>query len=712
MAQQLATLRTPQAYTAVTAYARSHTGAAAAAAYLALGHAYLLDKRYAEAETALAQARIADGELADYADFLEAEAWYDAGGSAAAERILHGFAARYPDSIFADRVPELEANVLLAMGNPADARQVLAAGEGTEAAIRPGFELAEAQVELALGEQQAAAMAFKRLLLDHPLSAEAQTAQAKLAAMGAESLLTTGDLRNLADAYYRAGRYAAAAGQFRALERVPGLDEHALEGFAVSEAACEWKLNRLTQAQAMALADTADENGAHRLELLMELARDRKDFAAVEQIVSEMGARFPHSPWLAAALYSAGNMNLLARDFPAAIRDYGELAARFPASTHAAAALWRSGWLTYRMGAYPAAEHIFDEQIRRYPDADETVSALYWRARLFASFDHEPARAAAYYRTILRNDRHYFYAQLAQKRLAALPMPAEEKTEIAPEPAFVRARPLPSPRPIDLFAEQSSHLAKARLLANAGLNEYVADEIRADPEFTAMGSLAEAQIYASCGDTFRAVRAAKRGLPNAASAPIPSIPLVYWRLLFPEPWWNTIETESAKNNLDPYLVASLIRQESEFNPSAVSYANAYGLMQLLPRVGQRMAREEGIAHFRGYQLLDPTMNIRLGTRYLRQMLDRFGGVEAYALAAYNAGDNRVVDWLNAGPYSGIDEFVESIPFSETRGYVEAILRNREMYREIDASDPARSQAVSRQGPAGGISLDTPVDDRH
>jgi len=180
-------------------------------------------------------------------------------------------------------------------------------------------------------------------------------------------------------------------------------------------------------------------------------------------------------------------------------------------------------------------------------------------------------------------------------------------------------------------------------------------------------------------------------LPYAATASISSIPLPYWRILFPEPYWETIKTESAKNNLDPYLVASLIRQESEFNPSAVSYANAWGLMQLLPSVGKAMAREEGMSHFETYQLLDPDTNIRLGTRYLRHMLEHFGGVSEYALAAYNAGDERVADWEAAGPYTGMDEFVESIPFTQTREYVEAILRNIETYRAIDAASNEQSR---------------------
>jgi soluble lytic murein transglycosylase len=678
MAQQLATMRTPEAYAAVTAYAHGHTGEAGTAAYLALGHAYLLDKRFAEAETALAEARRGDGELADYADFLDAEASHQAGDDAVAENILHGFTGRYPDSIFDAQEPELEATVLLDLGNYTAARQVLAAAAGTAAAARPGFQLAEGQVEQALGQQQAAETTFKLLLLGHPLSDEAQTARAKLTELGAESLLSTADLRSLAEAFYNAGRYVEASEQFRVLERAPGIDAQTHNGFAVAEAACQLKLKRLTEAEARALPDTADENGARRLDLLLELARDRNDTDGLKQILTEMESRFPHSTWLADALFSAGNMYLLKREYPTAIEYYGDLAARFPGDKNASSAHWRSGWLSYRLGLYPAAEHIFDEQIQLYPGTSETVSALYWRGRLYETQDHNPAMAAANYRTIVRAYQHYFYAQMARQRLAAL-----GNTQAATQPQLDRIQPAPLPHLVDSFPEDSPHLAKARLLANAGLTEYIALEIKADPNSSSWSALAEGQIYSSYGQTFRAVRALKRAIPNAASASIQSIPLVYWRILFPEPWWNTIETESAKNNLDPYLVASLIRQESEFDATAVSYANAYGLMQLLPTVGRSMARQEGIAHFQTFQLLDPNMNIRLGTRYLRQMLDRFGGVQEYALAAYNAGDSRVVDWQAAGPYSGMDEFVESIPFTQTREYVEAIRRNEETYRAID-----------------------------
>lgn len=680
MAQQLATLRTPAAYAGVANYARHHTGEVAAAAYLALGHAYLLDKRYAEAIADLRQARQAGELLADYADFLAAQANHGAGNDAAAEALLRGFTSRYPDSIFNAQVPELEANTLLAMDNAAGAQRVLAASAGLAAANRPGYQLALGQADFVQGQVQESERVFKRLLLNHPLSSEAQIARAKLTALGAESILTTAELRSLGDAYYRAGHYGEASEQYHKLARESsGLDMQTRNGFAVAEAACNLKLKRLTPAQAEALADTPDENGARRLYLLMELARNRNDLDEQQRIVARMETDFSKSPWLAEALYSSGNMYLLRHEYPSAVKYYGYLATHFPDSSKAATSHWRASWLSYRQGLYAEASRLFDEQIRLYPSAKETASAIYWRGRLYEMQDRAPTLAAANYRALIRAYPHYFYAQMARQRLAAL-----GNTQPVATPQLDYIQVIPTPHLDESFPADSPHLAVARLLANAGLNDYIAQEIASDPDSSSWSALAEAQIYASSGETFRAMRALKRALPYAASAPIKSIPLAYWQILYPEPWWDTIKAASADNNLDPYLVASLIRQESEFKPNAISPANAYGLMQLLPSVGKDMAREEGISHFQTFQLLDPATNIRLGTRCLRKTLDRFGGKPEYALAAYNAGGERVVDWQARGPYSGMDEFVESIPFTETREYVEAILRNREIYKEIEA----------------------------
>jgi soluble lytic murein transglycosylase len=682
MAQQLVNLRTSAAYAGVAAYAHRHSGEAAAAAYLALGHADLLDKHYAEAIVNLRLARQSGEELADYADFLSARAYYDSGDAAAAEGLLGGFTQRYPESIFDDEAPELEANTLLAMHDTAGARRALDAADGSPAANRPGYQLAEGQVALLMGQIEEAVHINKNLLLSHPLSPEAEIARTRLTAMGAESSLTTAELRSLGDAYYNAGRYAEASERYRALARALTLDPQARASFAVAAAACDLKLKRLTTADAEALPDTPDENGARRLYLLMELARNRNDLYEQQSLVSRLKSGFPQSPWLAEALFSSAKMYLLRHEYSTAIEYFSYLATHFPSHKYSAAAHWRMGWLTYRQKLYFQAERLFDEQISLYPASPEAVAALYWRGRLYETMDNKPVQAAANYRALIRAYPHYYYAQMARRRLAAL---GDLQAPAPPQPLLDRFQPPPVVALQDNFPVDSPHLAKAHLLANAGLNDYITREIAADPDSSSWSALAEAQIYSSYGETFRALRSLKRALPGAATAPINSIPLPYWRILFPEPWWNTIKAEATKNDLDPYLVAALIRQESEFNPAAVSKANAYGLMQMLPAVGKAMAREEGMGHFETFQLFDPETNIRLGTRFLRESLDRFGGVTEYALAAYNAGSERVVDWRAAGPYQGTDEFVESIPFTETREYVEAILRNIETYKAIDAA---------------------------
>jgi soluble lytic murein transglycosylase len=703
MAQQLAALRSEAAYTSVTKYARSHTGEAAAAAYLALGHAYLLDQKYTDAATAFSESRRTGEALKEYAEFLGAESEHQAGNEKASEALLTGFVTRYPDSIFNAQAPELEAAVLLALGKIVDAEKILAANKNFDS--RAAYQLVLAEVEQAKGENPAAARDFKHLLLTHPLAHEADEARTQLAALWTEAGFTADERRELGDAYYNAKRYTDAAEQYHLLANNKTLSQIQRNGFAVSEAACNLKLKRLTVAEAEALEQTNDEYGARRLYLLLELARTRNDLDGQRKFLNELKEKFPESQWLAEALFSSGNLYLLRHEYPEAIANYSFLAAHFPQNKNAAYAHWHACWLTYRQGSMAQAETLFDEQIHQFPKANETVSAIYWRARLFENLDHNPEKAAANYHTLTRLYPHFFYAQMARQRLAQLDgqqvtaateSPATPDADASAELAEQKAADPPA---LTTELPDNPHLARASLLANAGLNEYIAQEIAAVPGSGTWSGLAEARIYQSYGETYQALRAIKRAVPGAMSTEISAIPLEYWRILFPEPWWETIKTESAKNNLDPYLVASLIRQESEFNPSVVSHANAYGLMQLLPSVGKSMAHEEGIENFQTHQLLDPETNIRLGTRYLHQILSRVGGVTEYALAAYNAGEERVSEWRGAGTYSGMDEFVESIPFTETREYVEAIVRNREIYNAIDTYAIKTKTTVSVNEPA-------------
>jgi soluble lytic murein transglycosylase len=126
----------------------------------------------------------------------------------------------------------------------------------------------------------------------------------------------------------------------------------------------------------------------------------------------------------------------------------------------------------------------------------------------------------------------------------------------------------------------------------------------------------------------------------------------------------------------------LIRQESEFNPKVVSHANAYGLAQVLPSTGREISRKLSLPGFRASMLFTPDVNLRIGTFYLRSMLDRLQGKLEATLASYNAGPNRVARWLSWGNFEEPAEFIETIPFDETRNYVISVLRNAQLYRRL------------------------------
>ena len=172
--------------------------------------------------------------------------------------------------------------------------------------------------------------------------------------------------------------------------------------------------------------------------------------------------------------------------------------------------------------------------------------------------------------------------------------------------------------------ENDVHLIKARLLANASLNEYIAPEIQASPTSARWGALAQAEIYVSYGEFTRALQSMKRSGISFFALPMDRVSTAYWHLLFPQPYWDDLVADAGNHGLDPYLVASLIRQESEFNAGAVSRANAYGLMQLLPSM-EKAARKEGVKRFSTNQLLNPATNMQLGTPNLSRCWTGLGG---------------------------------------------------------------------------------------
>ncbi|MCA1592137.1 MAG: transglycosylase SLT domain-containing protein [Acidobacteria bacterium] len=232
----------------------------------------------------------------------------------------------------------------------------------------------------------------------------------------------------------------------------------------------------------------------------------------------------------------------------------------------------------------------------------------------------------------------------------------------------------------------AAHDAKKRAdqLSVVGLDDLAHDELdkalESAPSSPRVG-LAKARIYRSHDDNLQAFNVLRKSYPDYSQMEPEELTREEWDVFYPLGYWNTITLESRAKSLDPYTVAGLIRQESVFNPRAVSGANAYGLMQLLPGTARLTAKTAGVeSAISNESLFDPVINIKLGTTYLRSNLDKFGRIE-YVAAAYNAGPGRAVQWRATLPLQ-IDEWVEAIPFRETRGYVQGVVRNTLQYRRL------------------------------
>jgi soluble lytic murein transglycosylase len=677
MAQQLAATRSAAAYAGVQNYAAAHPGEGAAAAYLALGHAYAQDHRASDAAAMFRRAAAAGKALDDYADYLGAQASLQANRPADAYSLLDHFADRHPDSIFVATAPILLANAYLQSGDPQGALRTLQPLAQTPVGNKADFRYVLARAYQLSGNAAVASDIYRKLYSQLPLSSEAQQSRSQLQSMGQP--LTAGERKSHADQLFNAKRYTEAGDEYHEIAKnSSGLSTADLNALKIYEAVCDLKLKHLSRRDVEHLPDTGDDTAALKLYMLAEISRNENDATGHDAIINDMVKRFPASRWLEEALYSGGNMYLLKHNSQQAIFHYTTLVTLFPRSTYAPSAHWRAAWMNYRIRNYSEAARLMDEQIQQYGGGIEIPSALYWRGRIYEDEEHNFGQAANYYRALNTTYTNYYYAILARQRLAVI----GNKDKAEPSPVLASVHPTDVPDLSPELPEDDIHLIKARLLANASLNEFIGPEIAASPDSPEWGALAQAEIYSSFGEVTRALQSMKHsGLPYFA-LPIDKVPNIYWQLLFPKPYWADLVTDSQRNGVDPYLVASLIRQESEFNAGAVSRANAYGLMQLLPSVGKAAAKKNGIKHFSTNDLLNPATNLLLGTTNLKQVLDRFGGQAEYALAAYNAGDTPVRLWLSSNDYKDVPEFVESIPYTETREYVQAILRNREMYRAL------------------------------
>lgn len=333
---------------------------------------------------------------------------------------------------------------------------------------------------------------------------------------------------------------------------------------------------------------------------------------------------------------------------------------RFPRSRHAPTALYRAALISYLNGQMRAAATEFDSVARRYPESDEASSARYWGGRSYAALGDSTTARARWTETIERTPSTY-YAVVAAKRL---------KRQILANPLAPNAYPS--------VPEVDAARTRAAMLRDVGMDvemKFEWDDLYKKAGASPDRLVATAHAMAGTDQASRSIALGIRALRESGATP------QNYRLMYPVVEHRTIIDASRKNGLDPILVASLIRQESSYNPRAVSPVGALGLMQLMPEVGKNLARMEGIPEWSNEKLFDPAINIRLGTRHLKGLVRSYPQIEK-VLAAYNAGESRVVRWSTKRGAGDPEMFTERIPFVETRDYVRLIVRNQEFYKEL------------------------------
>jgi peptidoglycan lytic transglycosylase len=681
MARQLLQDRTPAAYAGVESYARRHAKEdAGSLAWLIAGYAHLQDRDYVRAIDALNRAKPRAGDLGDYVNFYLGTAYYQSGRLAEAVATLGGFERAYPESLLIRDAHVAYANALVADGRAQEAVELL---ENDRRPTRADLELALGRAYVAVEHPAKALVIFRNLYFTIPLSSEASQVEHDLKKWAATPPATPpvfGERKMRADLLARGKQFNEAANEYRDLLNDAGAEDRPALLMAMAEALRRGGRDKEAKKLLESIPKTTPELEAERLFNLGEIARGTNDDDGFLRILEQLRQTGPTSSWLEQALLSAGNIYLLRRDYDRAIDSYRELQQRFPNGGRASYALWKATWLSLRQGRRVDAEKGFEDLIGLYPSSGEVPAALYWRGRL-AEEDGDPAKARAYYQKISEQFRNYYYGELARQQLKTLKStgdPVHYALLDRVPPIDANAKVTADPVPTDDLRVQKAHL-----LENGALLDFAVRELRAAGDEDKGNWLAPetARMYLDVGRYDIAIETLKRAVPNYFAIDLPSLPRPYWEALFPRAFWVDLKRFSSANALDPYLVAALIRQESEFNPSAVSHANAVGLMQLLPKVGKAVAKQEKLKHFSSTQLFAPAMNLQLGTRYFRSMVDKFGAFE-FALAAYNAGAERVQDWQGEGKFRDPQEFVESIPFTETREYVQAILRNANVYRQL------------------------------
>ncbi|MDP8980249.1 MAG: transglycosylase SLT domain-containing protein [Acidobacteriota bacterium] len=671
----------PQTRAGLISYAAAHPkDTTGALALLALGITEMDQKQFAEAIPHFKAAGKRLPKLADYAAYLAAASEFELHQFHDAEHALAPVFSQTPPSPLNGKAAVLGANAYLQDGNPRKALDLVA---------RHNAEMSEAQSESLLAHaleaqhDAGAAAHYRKVYLEYPLSTESADAEAALARIGmpppaarfarAQKLMEGGD-------FGRARRELEALAP-----QLTGADRD-LARVLIGSAMYRNRDRNPAWRYLETLEVSSPEADARRLYLLIECARRLDRYSDIPQLLAKLQREHPKSKWRMQALIAAGDSYSQHNEVSSYRPLFQACYDNFGSEPEAEYCHWRVTWADY-LATHAGAEEALRLHVQRWPDSDKTSTALYFLGRI-AESKKDWAGARAYYSEVASNYPNYFYAVLSRERLKQSSVASAQPSETVRQfLAGISFGPRKHSDTFDATPTTRQRIERARLLASAGLDDLADSELRfgartdGQPQVIAL-ELAEMANRRDAPE--QGIRLIKHFAPGYMLMPVEGTPDKFWRLAFPLPFRQPLELYSREHALDPYLVAALIRQESEFNPKALSRARAYGLTQVMPATGREVSRKLKMGRFNTAMLYQPDVNLRIGTWYLRAMLDQLQGRLEPTLASYNAGKSRVVNWLHWSDFREPAEFIESIPFNETRNYVQSVLRNADIYRRLYA----------------------------
>ena len=671
---------------------------------LARGVAELAAGR-AEAALPLLARPPADTVLAGYQQYYRALALTRAGQDAAARREWNALIAGTQGGALGDSVRLQAGDFFEAAGDPARAQQVYEALAAGNTAAPDDLLLRLGRTRLAAGDRDGAVEAFARLHDAYPLSDLAATAAEQLTDLNAWEPLEAGSARygrelKRAERLFAARRYAQARTAFEQLLPVAGsADDKELVSVRLAECDHYMKRYRAARTALEPWLDRARRRAEVRF-FHLTATRELGERAEYVRRAEALASEFPDDSWAEEALNNLATHYILVDDDPAADRTFRRLARQFPAGRRAPRAAWKVGWYAYRQGRHAETADVFESASAAFPRSNYRPSWIYWAARSRDQLG-DTRLANRLYGILVADYLNSYYGRLASRTLTS------RKVEPLTMAAAVAAPAGALDEVRTASGTPARRLAGADVIASLithGLHDDAIAEVRwaqhthgDSPALQATLGL----IYSRKGDLRQGINAVKRAYPQYMAAGGEDLPPEVLEVLFPVAYWGLIQKHAKPRGLDPYLIAALMAQESTFDAKIRSHANAIGLMQILPSTGRRYARRLKIPRFSAARLTNPEVNVRIGTAFFADMVQRFGGVH-HALASYNAGPSPVSRWIAEKPGVATDEFIDDIPYPETQNYVKRILGTADDYRRLYHRGGGRIvRGAPGTGPAAG-----------